>query len=329
MIMQTSSSFMQNFPNFKNQVVRDLAWSCFGPKLIDSFLPTQSQESLEGIESLELELTAERIQWLLELDQNPEPLFTHLSHLKSSRLGIYFEALWHFFLLHDFQLELIAHNIPIRSDKRTLGELDIVYRDKASGACTHLELAVKFYLNVQTSHRSTNPSDFLGPNGQDRLDKKIERLVSHQSPLSDTPEGKQTLSEMGIDTIQKKIAVKGWLFYYEPLPPSAESCRPLSNHHQKGRWNHLAAFRETAHRHEHWVVLEKRNWLSPATILDADETRPHNLLTADQLITLLDETFKTDQRPLMVCPMTQTDRMVRETDRYFITPNHWPTDLAD
>jgi hypothetical protein len=283
----------------------------------------------EGVQSLELDLTAERNQWLLELDQNPEPLLIHLSHLKSRRLGIYFEALWHFFLMHDSQLELIAHNIPIRSDQRTLGELDILYRDKSSGVCTHLELAVKFYLNTQTVHLSTQPSDFLGPNCKDRLDKKIARLVSHQSPLSGTPEGKQTLSALGVHAVQKKIVVKGWLFYYEPLLPSAENCHPLSGRHQKGRWNHLSAFRETAHRHERWVVLEKRNWLSPATMLDADEHRPHNLLTADQLIPFLGETFATDQRPLMVCPMTQTDSTAREIERYFITPDNWPTDLAD
>jgi len=322
---------MQNIPDFKNQVVRDLAWSCFGPNLINTFFPTEDQESLqgEGIQSLELDLTAERNQWLLELDQNPEPIFIHLFHLKSRRLGIYFEALWKFFLLHDSHLELIAHNIPIRSDKRTLGELDIIYRDKSSGAFTHLELAVKFYLNYQTSHLSTKPSDFLGPNCKDRLDKKIERLVSHQSPLSDIPEGKQTLAELGIHEVQKKITVKGWLFYYEPLQPSAENGHPLSSHHQKGRWNHLSAFSETAHQQEHWVVLEKRNWLSPAQLSDADQNNQHTLLTADQLIPFLGETFKTDQRPLMVCSMTQTDPMVRETERYFITPDHWPTDLAD
>jgi hypothetical protein len=317
---------MQNIPTFKNQEVRDLAWSCFGPNLIEPFLPTKDQESLHGggVQALELDLTAERNQWLLELDQNPEPLLIHLSHLKSRRLGIYFEALWHFFLTYDSQLELIAHNIPIRSDQRTLGELDVVYRDIVSGAYTHLELAVKFYLNYQTTHRSTKPSDFLGPKGKDRLDKKIDRILSHQSPLSDTAEGKQTLAALGVHAIQKKIEVKGWLFYYEPLQPSAATCYPLSNHHQKGCWNHLSAFSETAHQHEHWMVLEKRNWLSPAMILDADENSEHPVLTADQLITHLGETFKTDQRPLMVCPMSQ---MGLEKERYFITPDDWPIEV--
>ena len=201
--------------------------------------------------------------------------------------------------------------------------LDIVYRDRSSGAFTHLELAVKFYLNDQTSHRSNNPCNFIGPNRKDRLDKKIERLVSHQSPLSDSPEGKQTLAELGIYTVQKKIAVKGWLFYYESLPPSAENSLSLSKHHQKGRWNHLAAFRETALQHECWMVLEKRNWLSPATILEGDEHRTHSILTGHQLFVLIGEIFKTDQRPLMVCSMSQTNSAVREIERYFITPDDW------
>lgn len=312
---------MHTIPNLKNPAVRDLALSCFGPNLIDTF-------SQQDIQSLELVLTAERIQRLLDLDQNPEPLLIHLSDLKSRRLGLYFEALWKFFLLHDTQLELMAHNIPIRNHERTLGELDVVYRDRSSGVCTHLELAVKFYLNYQTSHCSTKPSDFLGPNCKDRLDKKLDRFVSHQSPLSDTPEAKQILTAMGVHTVQKKIAIKGQLFYFEPFQPAAD-CHPLSNHHQKGRWNHLSAFHETAHQHKHWVILDKRNWLSPIQLLDADETGEYTLMSPDQLLAYLGDAFKTDQRPRIVCPMIQTGPMIHEMERYFVTPDDWPTALAE
>lgn len=76
---------MENIPTFKNQVIRDLAWSCFGPNLIDMF-------SQPDIQSLKLDLTPERNEWLLELDQNPESTHLHLSHLKSRRLGIFFDA---------------------------------------------------------------------------------------------------------------------------------------------------------------------------------------------------------------------------------------------
>ncbi len=316
---------MKNIPNLKTQEVRDLAWSCFGPNLIHTFPPIMGPNVLqdEAIQSLELDVTAERNQWLLQLDQNSEPLLLHLSGLKSRRLGLYFETLWKFFLMHDSELEWVGHNIPIRNDKRTLGELDIVYRNKSSGAFTHLELAVKFYLNRQTSCLSTQLSDFLGPKGKDRLDKKIERLVGHQSPLSGTSEGKQALAALGVHEVQRKIAVKGWLFYHESLRPSLENRAPLSNPHPKGRWNYFSAFGETVHRHEHWVVLEKRNWLSPATIFDAE----HALLTADQLVSFLGETFKTDQRPLMVCAMRPTGAIILETERYFITPDDWPVHL--
>lgn len=311
---------MQKFPLYQHSVVRDLAWSCFGPNLIDHF------ES--GIRSSQLALTSDRKQGLLELDQNPEPLLTHLSQLKSIRLGLYFEALWTFFLLHDSQLELIANNVPVYKNKITLGELDVVYRDKQSGAFTHLELAVKFYLNTQTSHVSTEMSEFLGPNGKDRLDLKMARLVGHQSPLSNTPEGKQTLADLGIDPVQKEIAVKGRLFYHETLPLDGASenstPQPLSSHHQRGRWNHFAAFSETAHQYRHWVILDKRNWLSPVTIFDGHKNREHPILTADQLITALGSHFETDQRPLMVCPIEKTDAAYQETARYFITPDQWP-----
>ena len=83
---------MHLIPTLKNQTVRDLAWSCFGPNLVDDFAPLGGT----GQESCQLELTAERQQWLLALDKNPAELLQQLSVLKSTRVGIYFEALWIF-----------------------------------------------------------------------------------------------------------------------------------------------------------------------------------------------------------------------------------------
>jgi len=31
--------------------------------------------------------------------------------------------------MHDHHLELLAHNVPIRTTERMLGELDVVYRE--------------------------------------------------------------------------------------------------------------------------------------------------------------------------------------------------------
>ena len=317
---------MQKIPLYQNPVVRDLGWSCFGPNLIDDFRPASGTDPV--IRSNQLELTAERKQGLLELDQNPAPLIAHLSQLKTTRLGLYFESLWKFFLLHDSQLELIANNVPVCKNKITLGELDVVYRNKQSGECTHLELAVKFYLNSQTSHTSAEPRDFLGPNCKDRLDLKMDRMVGHQSNLSSTPEGKQTLADLGVDQVQKEIAVKGMLFYRSGSPPVVDSEKStrqtLSSDHQWGCWNHFAAFSDTAHQHPHWVILDKRNWLSPVTVSDIHQNREHNILTADQLITSLGTHFEADQRPLMVCSIAKTDPAYQETARYFITPDQWP-----
>ena len=321
---------MQKIPLYQNLVVRDLGWSCFGPNLIDHVRPvtgTAPGGALE-IRSNSLELTDERNQWLLELDQNPEPLLSHLSQLKSTRLGLYFESLWNFFLLHDSQLELVANNVRVYKNKITLGELDVLYRDKHSGEFTHLELAVKFYLNTQTSHRSTEMSDFLGPNCKDRLDLKMGRMVGHQCNLSNTPEGKQTLADLGVEQVQQEISVKGMLFYFALLPPigglESGTKQTLSEDHQKGCWNHFAAFSETAHQQPFWVILDKRNWLSPITIFDIHQTREHTILTADQLITSLGIHFETDQRSRMVCSLAQIDSVYQETARYFIAPNHWP-----
>ena len=89
---------MQNLPPLKNQAVRDLAWACFGPNLVDDFSPWPG---FSAIGNGHFKLTVERRQWLLQLDRQPSVLLQHLTHRRSPRLGIYFESLWQFFIEQD------------------------------------------------------------------------------------------------------------------------------------------------------------------------------------------------------------------------------------
>ncbi|MBK1831971.1 DUF1853 family protein [Verrucomicrobiaceae bacterium R5-34] len=76
--------------------------------------------------------------------------------------------------------DLLEKSLQIQSDKhRTLGELDFLLRDRTSGAIIHLELAVKFYLAVESADGHQLP----GPDARDNYDKKLKRLRSHQLTL--------------------------------------------------------------------------------------------------------------------------------------------------
>lgn len=96
-----------------------------------------------------------------------------LGHLYEAALAVLLEASPHH--------ELLARNLQIQRDRHdTLGELDFLLRDQKRGELIHLELAVKFYLVVQSGDDITLP----GPNARDHYFKKLHRLRSHQLLLT-------------------------------------------------------------------------------------------------------------------------------------------------
>ncbi|WP_101759558.1 DUF1853 family protein [Oceanicoccus sp. KOV_DT_Chl] len=316
---------MQTIPFFKQQVVRDLAWACFGANLINDFSFASDDKP---ISSGNFELTEQRIHWLRQLDKEPSPLFEYLATLKSQRLGIYFEALWQFFLQQDTNLNLIAHNLPIYRDKKTYGEFDIIYQNKTTKEFTHLELSTKYYLNSslitldQAAECSAELKHWLGPNANDRLDKKVNRLLDHQITLSQLDEGKFVLKQHGAEKLLQSIIIKGTLFYpqlHQPTP-NHQKITLAENHHQ-GRWYPLTEFIELDLSSAYWIVLEKSLWISPAWV---ELKNTEKLMNSNQLKAVLLEYFQQQQRPLMLCLMQECTGGYNEEQRFMITNDQWP-----
>jgi uncharacterized protein len=326
-------------PRLNTPAVRDLLWSCFSPDLIERF-EGKTNDSI--INRCHLELTQARVQWLEALDQYPTPLLDHLSQLKSRRLGYYFEALWQYFINADPQLELLAHNLPVRDAGRTLGEFDIIYTDHSHQQTYHLELAIKFYLHTPSPvlPERITLDQWLGPSCVDRLDKKLHRLIDHQIVLSEQAPAKAVLQSLGLDVLHKEIALKGRLFYsslHHDLA-SIDQNNDLCKHHQKATWYHLFAFRlyaakKTEFKSLAWRVLSKEQWISPYVGVVCAEDKP---LSVQALIDQLDRHFEQGGQPLQVCSVstqntlqnTSQHTMEYETDRYFITADSWPIECS-
>lgn len=273
--------------------VRALAWSCFSPSLV---------RATKDITPPALPLTDQRLQWLAALNRDDRPLRKHLdAHCNSPRLGLVFESLWHFFLREDPDTELLAHNLPVRHQGRTLGEFDIIYRDRPKNAVRHLELAVKFFLGKHCGELPLH--DWLGPNSADRLDRKLSRLQSHQLKLADTSAGRKALREIGVDHCTPQLRVAGILFY----PDGKPAWNPQINaEHPTGSWYYVSHFRQqlanAAIDIASWRHLEKPQWLRA----DYDGALPletHHLQRAEQ-------------RPIMIINSA--------LQRAFIVPDSWP-----
>ena len=306
-----------NIAKFKHQAVRDLAWSCFGPDLIAHFNHTD-------VSCCDLLLTKPRASWLRRLDDDPSKLMKFLKQQRSPRLGIYFEALWQFFISEDPELELIASNQPLQRRGKTLGEFDIVYRNKKRKQVYHLELAIKFYLDSLPGKSEAAPlSRWLGPNGNDSLVNKINRLLNHQIMLSDTDEAKHWLASKGVRNIQKQIALKGQLFSH--FSTSARPCRSnqLASNHSHYQWLRLSEVPYILNLHNHWLILEKPFWISPVTVYNEDSSATE-IYPADKLLLKLQDYFQQQQRPVLLCALQFTNEAYREAKRCFVCNDNWP-----
>lgn len=318
---------MKHLQSLTDPTVRDLAWAVFAPSLISDF---SFHPQGAGVEDFAAELSAARWRWLQSLDRDPTPLAAYLQTLRSTRLGVYFEALWRFFVHHDPQFELVAANLPVADHGKTVGEFDILLFDHERGQHTHLELATKYYLNTQAQDAFGNDAAFsrldswLGPNCRDRLDLKLSHLLSHQIRLSEHPLARRALDELAIGKPVKRIALRGCLFYPAQIPARIDRCQPLSPQHQRATWHPVSRLDSLTQDSDHWLILERQRWLSPARC-DLQKPAQQILLTATSLKQALAEHFSGERGlPLMVCSMREIAGILLEDKRYMITAANWP-----
>jgi hypothetical protein len=301
---------------YQTQEVRDLAWACFSPPLLHI---EQVAGATSNITACNLELTSHRRLWLEQLDRDASVLRHYLSLRPTHRLGVYFEQLWHFFLQQDAETELVAHNLPVHHQGKTLGEFDCIYYCRQRDCHVHLELAVKYFLaSPRTNNNPTDGdySDWLGPDNRDRLDLKLDHLLQRQILLGDNPTAKQKLCDLGVVEPVKEIAFKGYLFQPRtaaPPPPPAFNQDCHMNHwlgpdQIQTHCSELSA--------EALQVLPKMRWLCRALCDYSQET-----VSAEQLLSRVASYFEKASYPLLVAAL---DKQGMEISRFFVTPDNWP-----
>ena len=301
---------MYRLATLNNLTVRDLANSCFGGNLIEDFKPFNAIHS--GLKASPIELTAQRWEWLQQLDVDPAPLDLYLSTLQSTRLGLYFEKLWQFFIDQDPELTLITHNLAVYDKKKTIGEFDLIYFCHQRECYVHLELALKFYLwHPEAAAAPDTFSHWLGPNGIDRFDLKLNRLLSHQTQLSQTPAGEQVLEQLSITHIETELALKGRLF--NPAGQSIEQIE-LNPEHPQGQWIHLNKFINGHHPGDLWQILDRSQWISPPTKIQSP-------IQHTQAIARLRRHFDHHRQSVMLLKQSQPHG---RTECIFVTHDEWP-----
>lgn len=127
---------------------------------------------------------------------------------KNPRLGKRVESFVSCFLQQFNGIKIIEENIQIQKENITIGEIDSIL--KQGDTVIHLEIIFKYYL-YDTSVGSSELEHWIGPNKNDSLHQKIEKLSTKQLPLLYREDTKKYFN-FDVNTIQQKVLFKAQLF---------------------------------------------------------------------------------------------------------------------
>jgi uncharacterized protein len=299
---------------FEDVTVRDLAWLLFAPDLLRASAagaplaqPFASPDERDAV-----------LDWLASVDAAPDAFHIHARDPKFTRLGVYAESLLGYFIAHGPTTRLIAANVPLRWQRRTIGECDFLLENR-TGTRLHWELAVKFYLHIgDGAPRAARLADYVGPNLQDRFDLKHARLVTHQLALTSRAE----FAALKLDgPWLPQSFVKGRLFYHDD--GATDPAPEIAGDHLRGWWMTASEWRAShgaAARDDHaWVVQPRMAWLASRRLQAAD---------ADALVAeaaTIHTHLASIATPTMVASYARDATGAwREDTRGFIVPDDWP-----
>ncbi|TIC82098.1 DUF1853 family protein [Crenobacter intestini] len=265
------------------QAVRDLAW-LLGSRAPFPFSPQLPRERL---------LTPGWQDALLALSQDSAPLEAWLAARPGRRLGHYAEALFGFWCAHAPGVALVAHGLAVRDcAAHTVGEFDFLLR--LAGEPWHVELACKFYLEVEPGH-------LLGPALNDSWALKSAKLLS-QLALSRHPAARALLPE-GFAGCQAAAWLAGWRFV-----PAAR----WQSAHADGWFAAIGKPWPALAGADGWLHLAHACWLSPACAAEAPVSEA-----------ALRARLAAITRPQLVAQLREVDGVWLECARGFVLPAGW------
>ncbi|TYL47526.1 DUF1853 family protein [Marinomonas sp. IMCC 4694] len=277
--------------------VKDLAWLVEGHYITRDF-----QLESYWVEDIQRRLFA--------LDQQPEALILAVSACKSHFMGRYFETLFSYAIEHLSTLTIQLEHLQIQADGKTLGEIDMLV-ETPEGGLHQFEIAVKFYLQRPDFH----PNDWIGPNKNDSLAKKVSRANAHQLTILHTEEGKAAIAKVSKGrTPRANLLIFGRLYEALKTPKDIDHWFNQSSH---GGWVRVSDLMLLAQHFSHYRCLEKPHWLA--------QTDSNGKFTFNSLQSAYNPVgiFLQDDRPkhLLLWPIPKHAETLQRP--VFVVPDTW------
>jgi len=208
------------------------------------------------------------------------------------RLGHQMEYIFRHLIQHSLDYEVKLHNLVIKENNLSIGEIDFILQHIQTKQLFHIELAYKFYL---IDDRVSDPQQCLiGPNRRDHFITKIEKIKQKQIPLLYHNSTKKTLMNYGIDiaNIQHQVCYKAQLFV--PYTHKKLRLKEVNNSCIAGYWLRLVMLDDPVFYGARFYIPEKYEW-----VLQPSETATRNWVSYEEGLSRISP-FIQEQRAPMV-----------------------------
>ncbi|MGB5556010.1 MAG: DUF1853 family protein [Flavobacteriaceae bacterium] len=175
------------------------------------------------------------------------------------RLGHQMEYVFNQLIAHSRQYEVVLHNLPIKKENRTIGEIDFILRELRTEKLIHVELTYKFYIIdpgiSEPIHR------LMGPNKRDLFFTKMEKIKNRQFKVLHSEEAAKALYDRNIDPtgISQEACFKAQLFV--PFGSAATRIRPLNHTCIGGHWIRFDDFNTPEFQSYRFYIPFKTEWV--------------------------------------------------------------------
>jgi len=175
------------------------------------------------------------------------------------RLGHQIEYIFKQLIEYSEEYEILLHNLPISQEKRTIGEIDFILKDKSNGKLIHVELTCKFY--IIDPEISDPIHSLIGPNRRDSFFTKMEKIKNVQFPLLHSEEGAKALYDINIDhhKIEHQCCFKAQLF--QPFGSRDVNIGSLNKECLVGYWLRIDDFNDSNFAHAQFYLPSKSEWI--------------------------------------------------------------------